>query len=189
MQVMFLTPKLMKKKAFLIDCKPVDVFEYISIIQKNEYKNDWLVDADNNVVCFGNRITVDSYDISANPDDYMELIENVKSNSIGTDEGAKHDNRYDVTILVNGFPLVHIELKRRGVPIREAFNQIDRYQRDSFWAGCGLYEYVQLFVISNGTSTKYYSNSTRFNAIKDAGAAKTKKGKTSICRGSNPQRR
>ena len=98
---------------------------------------------------------------------------------IGTDEGAKHDNRYDVTILVNGFPLVHIELKRRGVPIREAFNQIDRYQRDSFWAGCGLYEYVQLFVISNGTSTKYYSNSTRFNAIKDAGAAKTKKGKTS----------
>lgn len=99
--------------------------------------------------------------------------------AIGTDEGAKHDNRYDVTILVNGFPLVHIELKRRGVPIREAFNQIDRYQRDSFWAGCGLYEYVQLFVISNGTSTKYYSNSTRFNAIKDAGAAKTKKGKTS----------
>lgn len=98
---------------------------------------------------------------------------------IGTDDGAKHDNRYDVTILVNGFPLVHIELKRRGVPIREAFNQIDRYQRDSFWASCGLYEYVQLFVISNGTSTKYYSNSTRFNAIKDVGATKTKKGKTS----------
>lgn len=73
-----------EKKAFLIDCKPVDAFEYISIIQKNEYKNDWLVDADNNVVCFGNRITVDSYDISANTDDYMELIENVKSNSKGT---------------------------------------------------------------------------------------------------------
>lgn len=71
------------------------------------------------------------------------------------------DNRYDVTILVNGLPLVHIELKRRGVPLRKAFDQIDRYQRDSFWAGSGLYEYVQIFVISNGTYTKYYSNTTR----------------------------
>ena len=94
-------------------------------------------------------------------------------------QGAKHDNRYDVTILVNGLPLVHIELKRRGVAIREAFNQINRYQRDSFWAGCGLFEYVQIFVISNGTNTKYYSNSTRFNAIKDAKSGKTKKEKTS----------
>lgn len=98
---------------------------------------------------------------------------------IGKEEGAKYDNRYDVTILVNGLPLVHIELKRRGVAIREAFNQINRYQRDSFWAGCGLFEYVQIFVISNGTNTKYYSNSTRFNAIKDANSGKTKKGKTS----------
>ena len=94
-------------------------------------------------------------------------------------EGAKHDNRYDVTVLVNGFPLVHIELKRRGVAIKEAFNQINRYQRDSFWAGSGLFEYVQIFVISNGTNTKYYSNSTRWNAIKDAKAVNTKKGKTS----------
>lgn len=70
-------------------------------------------------------------------------------------------NRYDVTILVNGLPLVHVELKRRGVDIREAFNQINRYQRDSFWAGLGLFEYVQLFVISNGTLTKYYSNTVR----------------------------
>lgn len=98
---------------------------------------------------------------------------------IGKEQGAKYDNRYDVTILVNGLPLVHVELKRRGVPIREAFNQIDRYQRDSFWAGSGLYEYVQIFVISNGTHTKYYSNSTRFNAIKDAKSARTKKEKTS----------
>ena len=95
------------------------------------------------------------------------------------DRQASYDNRYDVTVLVNGLPLVHIELKRRGVAIREAFNQIHRYERDSFWAGCGLYEYVQIFVISNGTHTKYYSNSTRFNAIKDAKAAKGKKGKTS----------
>ena len=78
-----------------------------------------------------------------------------------------HDARYDVTILVNGLPLVHVELKRRGVAIKEAFNQINRYQRDSFWAGCGLYEYVQIFVISNGTSTKYYSNTTRASHIKE----------------------
>lgn len=98
---------------------------------------------------------------------------------IGKKDGANYDNRYDVTVLVNGLPLVHIELKRRGVAIREAFNQINRYQRDSFSAGCGLYEYVQIFVISNGTNTKYYSNSTRYNAIKDTNASKGKKGKTS----------
>lgn len=66
-------------------------------------------------------------------------------------------------------PLVHIELKRRGVAIREAFNQINRYQRESFWAGCGLYEYIQIFVISNGTNTKYYSNSTRWKAVDISG--------------------
>ena len=97
----------------------------------------------------------------------------------GQAEGATYDNRYDVTILVNGLPLVHVELKRRGVAIREAFNQIERYQRDSFWAGSGLFEYVQIFVISNGTNTKYYSNSTRSNAIKEATTRSPKKGKTS----------
>ena len=104
----------------------------------------------------------------------LQVINQYKN---GTQEGAKYDNRYDVTVLVNGFPLVHIELKRRGVSIKEAFNQINRYQRDSFWAGCGLYEYVQLFVISNGTNTKYYSNSTRSNAEKEhkkQGASKTR---------------
>ena len=80
---------------------------------------------------------------------------------IGKEQGAAHDNRYDVTILVNGLPLVHVELKRRGVRLHEAFNQIDRYQRESFWAGTGLFQYVQIFVISNGTETKYYSNTTR----------------------------
>lgn len=75
-------------------------------------------------------------------------------------QGARA-NRYDVTILVNGLPMVHVELKRRGVDIREAFNQINRYQRDSFWNGSGLFEYVQLFIISNGTLTKYYSNTVR----------------------------
>lgn len=98
---------------------------------------------------------------------------------VTTEQGARHDNRYDVTVLVNGLPLVHIELKRRGVAIREAFNQINRYERDSFSAGYGLFEYVQIYVISNGTNTKYYSNSTRYNAIKDSEASNTKKGKTS----------
>ena len=85
-------------------------------------------------------------------------------------------NRYDVTVLVNGLPLVHIELKRRGVDIREAFNQINRYQRDSFWAGSGLFQYVQLFVISNGTYTKYYSNTVRDQHIKEAnGNVRSKK--------------
>ena len=99
--------------------------------------------------------------------------------AISAEEGAAHNNRYDVTVLVNGLPLIHIELKRRGVPIREAFNQIDRYQRDSFWASSGLYEFVQIFVISNGTNTKYYSNTTRFNHIKDTKVQKAKKSKTS----------
>ena len=98
---------------------------------------------------------------------------------IGEGEGgAARSNRYDVTVLVNGLPLVHVELKRRGVDIREAFNQIDRYQRDSFWSGSGLFEYVQIFVISNGTLTKYYSNTTRRQHIADAAGSK-RLGKTS----------
>jgi type I restriction enzyme, R subunit len=93
--------------------------------------------------------------------------------------GAKYANRYDVTVLVNGLPLVHIELKRRGVDIREAFNQINRYERDSFWAGSGLFDYVQLFVISNGTLTKYYSNTTRRQHLQDTSRATSARKKTS----------
>ena len=92
---------------------------------------------------------------------------------------GNYDNRYDVTVLVNGLPLVHVELKRRGVAIQEAFNQIERYQRDSFWSSCGLYEYVQIFVISNGTHTKYYSNTTRFSAIEERAGKKARGKKTS----------
>lgn len=111
---------------------------------------------------------------------HSNFLQVINQYMISMDEGAKHDNRYDVTVLVNGLPLVHIELKRRGVPIREAFNQIDRYQRDSFWAGSGLFEYVQIFVISNGVNTKYYSNTTRFSAIRDAAkSSSSRKGKTS----------
>ncbi len=91
------------------------------------------------------------------------------------EKGGNHETRYDVTVLVNGLPLIHIELKRRGVAIKEAFNQINRYQRDSFWASSGLYEYVQIFVISNGTNTKYYSNTTRESHIKEISNSKRNK--------------
>lgn len=95
------------------------------------------------------------------------------------ENSGNYDNRYDVTVLVNGLPLVHVELKRRGVALKEAFNQINRYQRDSFWAGSGLYEYIQIFVISNGTSTKYYSNTTRESHIKEQTSTRNKSKKTS----------
>ena len=93
--------------------------------------------------------------------------------TVSKEEGAAHDNRYDVTVLVNGLPMVHIELKRRGVPIREAFNQINRYQRDSFWAASGLFEYVQIFVVSNGTNTKYYSSLLPFGRMSATGSSPT----------------
>ena len=113
---------------------------------------------------------------------YLLKKDNVHNNSVqvinqyATDEGQR-SNRYDVTVLVNGLPMVHVELKRRGVAIQEAFNQINRYQRESFWAAAGLFEYVQLFVISNGTHTKYYSNTTRFQHVKDNVEGTVKKGK------------
>lgn len=115
---------------------------------------------------------------------YILKKENIHNNSLqvinqyATEDG-KRANRYDVTVLVNGLPLVHIELKKRGIAIREAFNQINRYQRESFWASSGLFEYIQLFVISNGTHTKYYSNTTRSEHIKEAKSGAKKKGKRS----------
>ena len=115
---------------------------------------------------------------------YLLRKDNIHDNSLqvinqyATDSG-KRANRYDVTVLVNGLPLVHIELKRRGVAIQEAFNQINRYQRESFWAASGLFEYVQLFVISNGTHTKYYSNTTRSEHLKEISGNKIRKGKRS----------
>jgi len=115
---------------------------------------------------------------------YLLDKKNIHNNSLqvinqyATDTGL-HANRYDVTVLVNGLPMVHIELKRRGVAITEAFNQINRYARESFWADSGLFEFVQLFVISNGTHTKYYSNTTRARHIKEGGKSAAKKGKKS----------
>ncbi|NCA80953.1 MAG: type I restriction endonuclease subunit R, partial [Sphingobacteriia bacterium] len=71
---------------------------------------------------------------------------------------GKYKTRYDVTILINGLPLVQIELKRRGLELKEAFNQTCRYKRHSYWAGVGLFQYIQIFIISNGVNTKYYAN-------------------------------
>jgi type I restriction enzyme R subunit len=114
----------------------------------------------------------------------VDLIDkkNIHNNSLqvvnqyATEDGQR-SNRYDVTVLVNGLPLVHIELKRRGVAIQEAFNQINRYQRESFWASSGLFEYIQLFIISNGTHTKYYGNTVRKQHIKESNEGGAKKGK------------
>ena len=98
-------------------------------------------------------------------------------NQYVVEDGAS-PNRYDVTILVNGLPMVHIELKRRGVDIKEAFNQINRYLRESFWAGRAMFDFVQIFVISNGTETKYYSNTTRYAKERESGTSAQRKGKT-----------
>ena len=115
---------------------------------------------------------------------YLLKKDNIHNNNLqvinqyATEDGQR-SNRYDVSVLVNGLPIIHIELKRRGVAIQEAFNQINRYQRESFWASSGLFEYVQLFVISNGTHTKYYSNTTRSEHIKELHNGAKKKGKRS----------
>ncbi len=95
---------------------------------------------------------------------YIELIDQIKwckneyqvTHQVTTE--GKYTNRYDVTLLVNGLPLVQIELKRRGLELKEAFNQTNRYHHHFFAAGYGLFNYIQLFVISNGVNTKYYAN-------------------------------
>lgn len=79
------------------------------------------------------------------------------------EQTGSHANRYDVTILVNGLPLVHVELKKRGVAIREAFNQVHRYSKESFNSENSLYKYLQLFIISNGTDSRYFANTTQRN--------------------------
>ena len=133
--------------------------DHIQVLKRDDgtVKNVYLIDKQN---IHNNRLQViNQYEVGA--------------------DAAAHANRYDVTVLVNGLPMVHVELKRRGVDIREAFNQIAHYQRDSFWAGSGLFEYVQLFVISNGTLTKYYSNTTRDSHLAEMTGSKRARRKTS----------
>ncbi|MGM9790788.1 MAG: type I restriction endonuclease subunit R [Candidatus Cryptobacteroides sp.] len=141
------------------------IVEKTNTIQNDSVKVLSLVDGGNEGVSFRNIKLIDKEDIHRNS---LQVI-----NQYVVENGAR-SNRYDVTILVNGLPLVHVELKRRGVDLKEAFNQINRYQRDSFWAGSGLFEYVQLFVISNGTFTRYYSNTTRNSHVKKANELKAK---------------
>lgn len=139
------------------------IVEKTTTIQEDHIKN---ITCDDGSV--RNIYLIDKKSIHSN---YLQVI-----NQYATDDGQR-SNRYDVTILVNGLPLVHVELKRRGVPIQEAFNQINRYNRESFWASSGLFEYIQIFVISNGTHTKYYSNTTRAAHIKEGVAGSNKRGK------------
>ncbi len=127
-------------------------------------KNDYIIEKTRLIQeDYKQEITLDS---GEKKNIYLIDKNNIHNNSLQVlnqyvNNDGNFDNRYDVTILVNGLPLVHVELKKRGIDLREAFNQIERYQRDSFWAGSGLYNFVQIFVISNGTLTKYYSNTTR----------------------------
>ncbi|HPR21033.1 MAG TPA: type I restriction endonuclease subunit R, partial [Proteiniphilum sp.] len=139
--------------------------DHIQLLTRDDgtIKNIYLIDKDN---IHNNRLQV-----------INQYVDSDKDQANESDPGRAH--RYDVTILVNGLPLVHIELKRRGIDMKEAFNQINRYSRESFWVGSGLFEYVQLFVITNGTYTKYYSNTTRFSHIKEQESSKPKKGKQS----------
>ena len=96
---------------------------------------------------------------------YLLDKKNIANNAVQVinqfEQTGSYDNRYDVTILVNGLPLVHIELKKRGVAIREAFNQIHRYSKESFNKENSLFKYIQIFVISNGTDTRYFANTTK----------------------------
>jgi len=124
-------------------------------------KNDYIIEKTRLIQeDYKQEITLDS---GEKKNIYLIDKNNIHNNSLQVlnqyvNKAGNFVNRYDVTILVNGLPLIHIELKKRGINLREAFNQIERYQRDSFWSGSGLYNFVQIFVISNGTLTKYYSN-------------------------------
>ncbi|MES4615516.1 HsdR family type I site-specific deoxyribonuclease [Ewingella sp. AOP8-B2-18] len=93
--------------------------------------------------------------------DKKNLVRNKMQVTQQFEQAGTHANRYDVTILVNGLPLVQVELKKRGVAIREAFNQIHRYSKESFNSDTSLFKYLQLFVISNGTDTRYFANTTK----------------------------
>ena len=96
---------------------------------------------------------------------YLLDKKNIASNKLQVikqfEQKGSQANRYDVTLLVNGLPLVQVELKKRGVAIREAFNQVHRYSKESFNTDNSLFKYLQLFVISNGTDSRYFANTTR----------------------------
>ncbi|HNX57307.1 MAG TPA: type I restriction endonuclease subunit R, partial [Prolixibacteraceae bacterium] len=164
----FFDSKIANKNYDIEDKTAIIQEDHIQLLNRADgtVKNIYLIDKDN---IHNNRLQVINQ--------YEDLPSHLGAGDTVTERSRSH--RYDVTILVNGLPLVHIELKRRGIDLKEAFNQINRYSRESFWAGSGLFEYVQLFVISNGTYTKYYSNTTRFTHIKELETSKPAKGKRS----------
>lgn len=138
-----------------------------SIVEKSELiQEDYIQPLERDNGSTINFKLIDKADIHKNS---LQVINQYQAQS------PTRSHRYDVTILVNGLPLVHIELKRRGVSLKEAFNQINRYGRESFFSGSGLFEFVQIFVISNGTQSKYYSNTTRDFHIKTQQGIKTTK--------------
>ena len=138
-----------------------------SIVEKSELiQEDYIQPLERDNGSTINFKLIDKADIHKNS---LQVINQYQAQS------PARSHRYDVTILVNGLPLVHIELKRRGVSLKEAFNQINRYGRESFFSGSGLFEFVQIFVISNGTQSKYYSNTTRDFHIKTQQGIKTTK--------------
>ena len=147
---------------------------------QRDYKKSFVRDDGTQV----NIALIDKQDVHHNStqviNQYCQSSQSSLSNQNNQNTQSNRTNRYDVTILVNGLPLVHIELKKRGKALREAFNQINRYGRDSFWADNALFEYVQIFVISNGTETKYYSNTTRDNCVKEQ-TSKVKAGRQRTC--------
>lgn len=154
--------------------------DHIQLLTRDDgtVKNIYLIDKaniHNNRLQVINQYSSTSHFCSAQGSESMAEQVQVAGQVSVAERSRSH--RYDVTVLVNGLPLIHIELKKRGVDIKEAFNQINRYNRESFWAGSGLFEFVQLFVISNGTHTKYYSNTTRFSHIRELGDGSVKKGK------------
>ncbi|MDI3544642.1 MAG: type restriction enzyme subunit [Bacteroidota bacterium] len=160
--------------------------DYIQLLQCDDgaMKNIYLIDKyniHNNRLQVINQYISSVISTSSITEENEAVAEPVEGTALEKNEMVEPSrrHRYDVTILVNGFPLVHVELKKRGVDLKEAFNQIERYSSESFWAGSGLFEYVQIFVISNGTHTKYYSNTTRFTHIKEATSGIPVKGKRS----------
>lgn len=151
-------------KAMLLG-EQLSIEDKTEIIQRNNILSLTMDNGENQNICI-----IDRKNIHRNRP--LQVLNQYEEN-----EGS-HKTRYDVTILVNGLPLVHIELKRRGIEIKEAFNQINRYQRNSFWAGCGIYDYAQIFIISNGTETKYYSNTTRYAHVHEMGNVRKASSKT-----------
>ncbi|MDA9231282.1 type I restriction endonuclease subunit R, partial [Rickettsiales bacterium] len=144
----FTSDEWLRFNAQYLDCPNDNVIDKVCKIQQ-DYIYDFLFDDGR----MSNIKIIDKEDFAKNK---LQVINQFE-------QTGKYLNRYDVTILVNGLPLVHIELKKRGVAIKEAFNQVHRYSKESFNSANSLYKYLQIFVISNGADTRYFANTTKRN--------------------------